>query len=427
MNVSFSKSVSPTGSVHSGDTLTYTLNVNIVGNSVNGAVITDTLPNNVTYAGSGANNPSYLPTPVYNSSTSQLTWNLPPLSPGTYQLTYSTKVNNLVLGGTNIANGAQLTYSGITLSSAVTVGVIGQYTVSVGVYNESGELVKVILVELLSQPINSLTLQNSVITSLNGSSNAVQIYYQNSLIGTWNGTNANGDPAANGVYHVKVDSVSSTGVVSSVTQQVMVSRSLYKVTVLVYNEAGEVVKHLYTYVDDPGKAGVMGVQLSTTVIKPSYNTTGGTPSQLGVILSNGTTIIWDGRSDAGSFVQTGQYYVEVHSLDGTGGTTTVTEEVSVQGADTSNLLAAQPNVLDTAKGITSTTFVANSTTSLTLHATIYTIAGERVATLDGPAGQNTVNWNAQGLASGIYIAVVTAKDATGNFMGRQTLKVLILH
>ena len=295
-----------------------------------------------------------------------------------------------------------------------------------GVYNESGELVKTILVQLFSQPIDSISLSGNVITSLNGANNAVQIYYKNTLIGSWNGTNASGDPSPNGIYHVKVDSINPTGVVSSVTQQVMVSRSLYKATVLIYNESGEVVKHLYAFVDDPGKAAVVGVQLSTTVIKPSNTTVGGTPSQLAVILSSGTTIIWDGRSDSGTFVQTGQYYVEVHSVDGNGGTTTITEQVSVQAADSPNLILARPNILDATKGITGTIFTA-ATTNLTLRAYIYTVAGERVATLDGLAGQSNVIWNASGLASGIYIAVVDAKDPVGNLVDHQLLKLLILH
>ena len=295
-----------------------------------------------------------------------------------------------------------------------------------GVYNESGELVKTILVQLFSQPIDSISLSGNVITSLNGANNAVQIYYKNTLIGSWNGTNASGDPSPNGIYHVKVDSINPTGVVSSVTQQVMVSRSLYKATVLIYNESGEVVKHLYAYVDDPGKSAVMGVQLSTTVIKPSNNPVGGTPNQLGVILSNGTTILWDGRSDSGTFVQSGQYYVEVHSVDGNGGTTTVTEQISVQAADSPNIVMAQPNILDATKGITGTTFTA-ATSGLTLRAYIYTVAGERVATLDGQAGQSNVYWNASGLASGIYIAVVTAKDSKGGLLSQQTLKVKVVH
>ncbi len=426
LSVAFNKSVNPAGNVHSGDTLAYTLNINVTGSGFSGAVITDTLPNNVTYTGPGTNNPVTLPAPVYNPAISQLAWNLPPLPAGNYQLNYMTKVNDLVPGGTDIANGAQMNSSGITLTSAVTVTVIGQYTVTVGVYNEAGELVKTILVEVLSQPIDSITLKGAVITTLKGPNNEVQIYFKNTLIGVWDGSNAQGDPASNGVYHIKVDSVSSLGEVTSVTQQTMVSRSLYKETVQIYNEAGEIVKHLYAYVDDPGKPAVLGVQLSTKAFKPS-DASNAVNKQVVITLSNGTSIVWDGRSDSGSFVQPGQYYVEVHSVDGNGGTTTLTEKVSVVGADSVNLITAQPNILDGTKGITSTTFTANSPASLTLRTYVYTIAGERVATLDGQTGQNTVYWNALGLASGLYIAMVEAKDAAGNLAGRQTLKVMILH
>ena len=81
------------------------------------------------------------------------------------------------------------------------------------------------------------------------------------------------------------------------------------------------------------------------------------------------------------------------------------------GADTNNLIVAQPNVPDAMKGITGRTFTANSTAGLTLRAYIYTIAGERLATLEGSVGQNTVTWKVSGIASGIYIAAVDAKDS----------------
>ena len=202
---------------------------------------------------------------------------------------------------------------------------------------------------------------------------------------------------------------------------------MYKVTALVYNEAGEIVRHLYSFMDDPGLDGVMGVKLSTTVIKPSSNPVGGTPSQLSVMLSNGTTLVWDGRSDSGSFVQGGQYFVEVHSADGQGGDTTVTEQVSVMGADVTGTVIAMPNILDKTKGNTTTTFTVNTPQTVTLKVNIYTIAGERVAILEGQAGQGTATWNASGLASGMYLAVVNAKDANGAFVSQQILKILIIH
>ena len=84
------------------------------------------------------------------------------------------------------------------------------------------------------------------------------------------------------------------------------SRALYKSTVLIYNEAGEVVRTLYTYVDDPGKQTVSQVTLSANVIAPSGMTTAGTPTSLddrfeqrddgGVGRQGGQRWIRDGRA-----------------------------------------------------------------------------------------------------------------------------------
>jgi len=57
----------------------------------------------------------------------------------------------------------------------------------------------------------------------------------------------------NGNYYVKVDNIDTFGVVRTTTQEVTVNRSLYKADLTIYNEAGEVVRHLLTYVDDPGR------------------------------------------------------------------------------------------------------------------------------------------------------------------------------
>ncbi len=188
-----------------------------------------------------------------------MTWNLPsPLLAGTYQLTYQVQVNNLVPGGSTITNTAQLTYpGGAPVTASASVLVVGQYTVKIGVYNSAGELVDTILTEQLSQPIENFTLQSSnAITRLNGPNNAVTVYFNNVPLGSWNGTTTSGSLASNGIYYVKVDSISNLGVDVSTTQQVTVNRTLYQSTILIYNEAGEVVKHLYIYTDDPGQAGV---------------------------------------------------------------------------------------------------------------------------------------------------------------------------
>ena len=425
--VSFQKSVSPAGTVHAGSALNYTLAITVVGNTLLNGVVTDTLPADVTFTSFDSSPSGTLPN--VDPSGMNLTWNLPALAPGSYQLTYTVMVNDFVEGGTLIKNGAQLAYSGGILPSSVTVQVTGAYTVRVAVYNEAGELVKIILTKLYSQPIDDISLKaDNVISSLN---DPINIYYRGHLIGDWDGTNANGDPAPNGIYHIKVDNVDAMGSVVTTTQQAVVSRSLYKVTALVYNSAGEIVRHLYSYVDDPGKDAVMGVQLSTSVIKPSYGPpASGTPSQLTITLSNGTTMVWDGRSDSGSFVQSGQYFVEIHSVDGTGGEATVTKQVSVQAADNNVGIGdaiVEPNFVDLSKGSGAVTFTTTSGSGLSLKASVYTMAGELVRVVEGADGSGIIAWDVTGLANGLYISVVEIKDINGGFVKRQTLKLLVRH
>jgi hypothetical protein len=220
-------------------------------------------------------------------------------------------------------------------------------------------------------------------------------------------------------------------VVKTVTQQVLVSRSLYKVTILIYNEAGEVVKHLYAFTDDPGPNEVTGVQLSTNTIEPTNGSSAaGTPTQLSIILSNGTTVVWDGRGDNGNIVQNGQYLIEVHTVDGQGGETVITQQVSVLGNNRKNvgILQAEPNVLTKATGLT-TTIVDNSGLGLTLTAHLYTTAGELISqkTNTGAAGSGQVTLDFSSLASGLYLVVVDGVNAKGGVVDHQTLKIAVFH
>jgi flagellar hook assembly protein FlgD len=284
-------------------------------------------------------------------------------------------------------------------------------------------------VKQFAQPVMDITLaQSSQITSLNGPTGKIDIVYQGAVIGTWDGTNANGQPASNGTYQIKVDNVDSFGSVTSTTQQATVNRSLYKVTVLVYNSVGEVVRHLYSFTDDPGLATVNGVQLSTDVIKPGTAPAAGVPSTLTISLGNGTTLVWDGRNDTGSFVQTGEYFLEIHSTDGTGENATVTKQVSVEEGNRGvGDIVLEPNLVDLSKGSGAVTFEGPQGMNLTLRASVYTLAGELVTVVDGTPGTGTMGWSASGLASGLYLAVVEVKDDTGGLVRRQILKLLVKH
>jgi uncharacterized repeat protein (TIGR01451 family) len=428
LDLALGKQVSET-QAQSGDSLTYTLGVTLGGTTLNNVVVTDTLPANVTFAGLGtvsAGSATFYP------GTSLISWTLPvTLTPGTYSLTYKTQVNVLTPGSTDLVNGAQLAFPGLLspLTASVTVQVTGQFAVKVGVYNEAGELVKTLRMVQLSQAIFSLNLSNNVITSLNGAGNQINIYSQGYLLGVWDGTDSGGNPVSNGVYHIKVDNVDPFGVVTTVTRQAMVSRSLAKVLVNVYNEAGEVVKHLLAWVDDPTGGGMTNVVLSNTVVQPGAASGQASTVQITVQSSGAAvTLSWDGTNDSGTFVTAGHYQLEAHWFDGRGGTTDISRGILVTGGGDRGMgtVLAQPNILSVSAGVTGTTFKSDSSQSLTLRVRIYNMAGELTAELQGTPGANQAAWDASGYASGLYLAVVDLLNSNGGKVGQKILKLVVL-
>jgi|GEM_PF-562228 len=429
-NITLSKQVS-TASASSGSILVYTLTINVSGNSESNVVITDPLPAYTTFMSFGSV-PSGAMT-AYNQATSILSWQMPsPLGPGQYQLTYQASINNLLPGGLDIQNCAVLTSTAAgPLTACADTLTSGQYTIKIGVYNEAGELIQSLPVSQFSQAINSINLQSNTITALTGDGSNSVIYFDGVPIGTWNGLDLSGDPVTNGKYFVKVDSMSNLGVVTSVTQPVVVNRSLAKVTIKIYNEAGEVVRNLYGYMSNPDPNMATQVTLSVTAFEPtSGNPSGNIPTNLKIILNNGTTVVWNGQTDQGAVVTSGQYFVEVHAVNGQGGETEVTEKVTVlsdnahQGMGN---IVAEPNIVNPATGYSIQ--IKSDAPGLNLVYHVYNTAGELVhkpspTDLTGPS---TSTWDASGVASGLYFAVVDALNSQGGLVGRQNLKIVVIH
>ncbi len=314
-----------------------------------------------------------------------------------------------------------------TSTETATSTPIGIYTVRIGVYNAAGELVKLILAKSLPDPMENVTLgANHSIDSLDGANRSVTVFYGGVPVAVWDGTTADGGLASNGAYYIKVDNIDPSGVDKSVSQLVTVSRSLLKTNILIYNEAGEVVRHLYAMIDDPGDSSPMGARLSSDLIRPGGG--GGAPAQLSIVLSNGVTVTWDGRGDASNYVMNGQYMIEVHSFDGQGADVTVNLQVTVQNGprDLSGPLQAFPNLLNSSQGFI-VIFQDSSGPGLTLRVRVYSLAGELVKAWDGASGTSQATWDAQGLASGVYLTLVESKDAQGRFLHQRLLKIAVVH
>lgn len=361
----------------------------------------------------------------------QLVWNFPSLGPGIYSFTYQAQVAAYVPQGAVLNNNASLMYAGLATpkTTFVYVTMATAYTVHIGVYNEAGELIKEISVQRLSEAITDFGIfATPTITSLHGQ---VYIEYKGIQIATWDGTNNANDPVTNGDYYVKVDNVDPFGVVTSITQLVTVSRSLAKVQVYIYNEAGEIVRRLTSYVDDPNNISLSNVSLSTSVISPTLSgtpTTGST-NLVHITTDTGMNLIWDGKNDNGAIVSNGYYQVEIHWQDGKGNDVVITRGILVQAGNQSfanGKVTAQPNVLT--KGSTKTTFVMNSSSAYTLKVWVYDMAGELLVSkvTRGDLNSNSVTVDMGGVASGIYFGIVELTDASGGQAGRQTCKLLVV-
>jgi uncharacterized repeat protein (TIGR01451 family) len=412
--------------------LVYRITLNVSGNSASNVVITDLLPANTTFRSLGTV-PSGV-TPTYNQAASLLTWQMgSPLAAGQYQMTYEVVINNLVPGGLDIHNCAVMNDTGSgPLTSCADTQTTGQYTVQIGVYNEAGELIQSLPVSIYSQAINSISLQSNGITELTGPGSQTVITYQGVTLGVWNGLDSSGNPTTNGNYYVKVNSIDAMGVVTTVTEPVIVNRTVYKVTIKIYNEAGEVVRNLLAYSSNPGFSSATQVQLSGTTFEPtSGNPVGNIPAQLQISLNDGTSVWWNGQSDSGAVVTSGEYFIELHVQDGHGGETVITEKVTVVSENASQgmgTITAGPNVVNRGTGTGYTvTFKSDSDQVLTLIYRVYDMAGELVqSSVFGPAGTNLATWDASGVASGMYLAVVDALNVEGGLVGRKNLKIVVI-
>jgi len=444
--VSMGKRVSA-NSVHSGDTLTYSIGVTVTGNNVSGIVITDTLPADMTFTAfesypTGAS-------VTFNSSTNQLQWTLPsPMAPGIYALTYETQVNHFAPANVPLTNFAQLNYPGLgsSINSSVPVTVIGNFTVKVNIYNSAGEVVKTIATEEFSEPISNIALSTTnTITTLKGPGSTIEILYNGFIIGTWDGTNNSGLPVTNGQYKVQIDNVGQSGVVTSVAQNAIVNRSLSNIEADVFNSSGEMVRKLYYMVDDPVGSNMTNVTLSSNVLRPSVTThtsvSGGTtytapttvishdPTLETIyIQTSGTpvTLVWDGTSNEGTIVTPGEYTIEVHWNNGAGQTTDISRQVLVMAnTSLSGAAIAKPNVLSSATTMMTTIDASSVPLAAGMKIKIFTVTGELVQSLT--VSSTSTTWSAVGLASGIYIVNVEIDNANGGVVNQQRLKILVIH
>jgi flagellar hook assembly protein FlgD len=235
----------------------------------------------------------------------------------------------------------------------------------------------------------------------------------------------------NGSYYVKVDSTDPYGVTNTVTQVVTVNRHLAEVQVDIFNEAGEVVRHLTSYVEDTGTFNIENVSLSASVLQPTSDATPvpGNTNYVTINLGNGETLTWDGTDDQGAIVTNGHYDVEIHYEDGTGGDQVITRGLLVESTGhthPNDSVYAKPNLMNRRTGF-QTTLAVDSADTYTLQVKVYDMSGELLRNVGiTPDGVNQVRADFTGEATGMYFAMVELINTEGGVAKRQALKIVVV-
>lgn len=420
------------------DELTYTVVYTNPGVSpALNAVLTDMLPNSgltkyIIGSASGA---------VYDSNTHTLTWNLGTIPPGaSVTLTYRLQVTPKAVNKDVLTNTVTLTHSNGILSASASTRIVGRYDVVLAIYNEAGELVSVLAHFDMTRPINNFDMSQ---TSIRKEGEVINFVYDGQIIGTWDGTNVDGQLVSGGQYYVKVDSTDVFNVTTSVTQTVSVSFEPWILEIAVYNEAGERVRVFDTeeieqYLAASGRSlsqkdyQVGGTKVSPLVIQPSRTDPLGDGNAVRIVLASGAVIYWDGRNERGEIVTTGQYYIQLTSLvpGKVEQIRTIPVAVMAPEAET-HFVRVSPNPLDLKKN-TILTFRLNTTGMIfdNVQVKIYAVSGELIHRLQSDSSNPAVvQWNlgmdSRRLANGVYLAVVEARSGSA-IVGREVVKVLVL-
>jgi len=351
-----------------------------------------------------------------------ITWVIGTLTPGDLTVSFTVQVDPAAEAESVLRNVGLATSPDTADAEAYAdTKVRGDVRVTMAVYNEAGEVVKTFPVKFLSRPVVEMETSGDGVLDTLGEA-LTMTWGDGRVLGGWDGKGEDGQLVSNGSYYVKVDSVDAYGTTTSVTKALTVNRAVSKVEVVVYNEAGEAVRHLLSLWSGPID-NITKAYLTASVISPSAGESGGVT--VTAVMSGGTVLaVWDGRSDKGSIVNNGQYYIELKVEDGQTSSSTLDLPVAVL-TDRSGprSLVVKPNTLTAKRRVA---VLDGGVVGGTVDARVYSLNGTLVKTIQGVPGNGTAVLDGSDLASGLYIVVGKVRSATGEVVEDFQKKLLVL-
>jgi flagellar hook assembly protein FlgD len=323
--------------------------------------------------------------------------------------------------------------------------------ITIGVYNEAGELVRTIARTATSGPMGKIILSSGAIANTDPtkpnvdtitSADQLNIYMpgMNTIenpaatgsLFTWKSITDANQLAGSGVYYIKFEQLDQFGHTDVVVKEISMMKVQQYVEVSIFNSAGELVRKMREYKD---------VSNTNISLKVGNNNTGMVIIQKGanninITYGTGLTdyISWNGLNDQGIAVGSGNYEVQVNLVTAQGKQTVASKTIIVLSENSKYLgdVAIWPNpYVAKASLLKQMKFVwAPGTESGWMNITVYTIAGEKVKSFNSALQSGMVVWDLRTddnslVGNGYYVVVFESQNTSGR-LDRKILKMAVL-
>lgn len=383
-----------------------------------------------TFTNTNENTPTFTPT-ITRTVTPTLTYTLTYTFTVTYTFTRTRTATPTYTDTATETNTRTPTLSyTITFTPSVTPSPVNYpYLLTITIYNEAGEIVRVIASEAVSAPVTSVEyyvngeMNPSVITE--GSKLEIRLprVETPSTFGTggtsyyWDAINAQSQEVGAGVYYIKIETLDNYGHTTTVIKDITVVRVDEYVELNIFNSAGEIIrsirqkKEIHTDVVTLNSLGdrlIFTKEGGEVMIKYGNNI--------------GDYIMWDGRNQGGEIVSSGIYEVQVvlkNASSGAVSEASKTVTVLREGKLYIEELKSIPNpYVKGSGGIIRFEWKLQGVEEGEVSIRIYNVAGEIVRRLEGNLTDGKINWDLKTeekhyASRGIYIAVMDAKNREG--------------
>jgi hypothetical protein len=383
-----------------------------------------------TFTNTNENTPTNTPT-ITLTRTPTSTWTPTYTSTVTYTFT-NTRTATPTSTNTStetFTSTATATWTVTPSPSETSTPVLYPYLLTIMIYNEAGEVVRVISSEPVSAPITSVEYYAKGVTnpSVISDDSVLEIRLPRvetpSTFGTgattyyWDAINAQSQEVGTGVYYIKIETLDPYGHMTTIVKDITVVRIDESVELNIYNSAGELVRQIKqekNVLTDTVSLEKLGDRLVFTKEGKGIDIKYGN--------NIGDYITWDGKNQEGGIVSSGIYEVQVilrNAKDGVVSEASKTVTVLREGKVYIKELVAKPNpYVKGSGGQIRFEWKLEGIEVGRVTIRIYNVAGELVRKLEGQLGDGHIAWdlktqNKSYASRGIYIAVMEAKNKEG--------------